>query len=386
MPSRPFGYSATTCDGIIGDAPVSPVTLRNDSLHRSTTEPTPGNPVTKLGLTYGGYIYLDRTRALQSGQVQPEGVDLNFETVGISELFRRMAQHAEFDVAEMSLSTYMLMLGQGDDRLIGIPVFLSRAFRHSRVFVNSHAGIDQPRDLKGKRVGTPEYQMTAGLWIRGFLQDDYGVNASDMTWFQGGSDEAVYAERRHHDAPPGVELGHIPADRTLSGMLDSGELDALITAIDPKPFQDGSPNVRRLFEDPWETEREYYERTNIFPIMHLVVIKRKIYESNRWLAVSLLNAFIEAKRLGMDRLRLTGALPVALPWLAADIEELDRMFDGDAFPYGYAQNRRTVDTAASYSYEQGLTPRRFQPEELFAVETLDHPGDDLRRDADPSLT
>ena len=165
-------------------------------------------------------------------------------------------------------------------------------------------------------------------------------------------------------------------------MLDSGDLDALITAIDPRPYQEGSPNMRRLFENPWAVEREYYERTNIFPIMHLVVIKREIYEANRWLAVSLLNAFIESKRLGMDRLRLTGALPVALPWLAADIEELDRLFDGDAFPYGYDQNRRIVDTAASYSYRQGLTPRRFQPEELFAAETLDHPGDELRRSAD----
>ena len=338
--------------------------------------------MSKLSLTYGGNIYLDRTRALQSGQVQAEGVDLNFETIEISELFRRMAQHAEFDVAEMSLSTYMLMLGQGDDRLIGIPVFLSRAFRHSRVFVNTDASIDHPADLKGKRVGTPEYQMTAGLWIRGFLEHDDGVKASDMAWFHGGSDEPVYAERRHHDAPSGVEIGQIPADRTLSDMLDSGDLDALITAIDPRPYQEGSPNMRRLFENPWAVEREYYERTNIFPIMHLVVIKREIYEANRWLAVSLLNVFIESKRLGMDRLRLTGALPVALPWLAADIEELDRLFDGDAFPYGYAQNRRIVDTAASYSYEQGLTPRRFQPEELFAAETLDHPGDELRRNAD----
>lgn len=335
-----------------------------------------------LQLTYGGYVYLDRTRALQSGQVRAEGVDLTFVTVEISELFRRMAQHAEFDVAEMSMSTYMLMLGQGDDRLIGIPVFLSRAFRHSRVFVNSDAGIDEPADLMGKRVGTPEFQMTAGLWIRGFLEHDYGVKASDMSWFQGGSDEPVYAERRHHDAPGGVEIGQIPAGRTLSDMLETGELDALITAADPEPYRRGSPKVRRLFEDPWAVEREYYARTKIFPIMHLVVIRREIYEANRWLAASLLDAFVESKRLGMDRLRLTGALPVAIPWLAAAIEELDTMFDGDAFPYGFEQNRHAVETLANYSYEQGLIPRRFEPEDLFAPETFDHPGDDLRFDAD----
>ena len=306
---------------------------------------------------------------------------MNFETVEISELFRRMAQHVEFDVAEMSLSTYMLMLGQGDDRLIGIPVFLSRAFRHSRVFVNSDAGIGRPEDLAGKQVGTPEFQMTAGLWIRGFLQHDYGIMASDMWWFHGGSDEPVYAERRHHDAPPGVHIGQIPKDRTLADMLETGELDALITAADPEPYRRGSPRVRRLFEDPWAVEREYFQRTKIFPIMHLAVMRREIYDQNRWLAVSLLNAFIESKRLGMERLRLTGVLPVAIPWLEADIEELDEMFDGDAFPYGFTQNRHVLETATTYAHEQGLTPRRFEPEELFATETLDHPGDDLKRGA-----
>ena len=337
--------------------------------------------MSKLRLTYGGYVYLDRTRALQFGQVAVEGVDFNFESIEISELFRRMAQHIEFDVAEMSLSTYLVMLGQGDDRLVGIPVFLSRAFRHSRVFVHSDAGINEPADLKGKQVGTPEYQMTAGLWIRGFLEHDYGVAASDMTWFYGGSDEPVYAERRHHDAPPDVSLEQIPKGRTLSGMLESGELDALITAADPAPYRRGSPKVRRLFENPWSVERDYFTRTGIFPIMHLVVIRREIYERNRWLAVSLLNAFIESKRLGMERMRLTGALPVAIPWLAADIEELDAMFGGDAFPYGFGQNRLALEAATTYANEQGLTPRRFEPEDLFAPETLDHPGDDLKRGA-----
>lgn len=335
----------------------------------------------RLHLTYGGYVYLDRTRALQSGQVQPEGIDLNWESIEISELFRRMAQHVEFDVAEMSLSTYMLMLGQGDDRLIGIPVFLSRAFRHSRVFVNTNSGIGRPEDLAGRNVGTPEFQMTAGLWIRGFLQHDHGVSARDMSWFYGGSDEPVYAERRHHDAPPGVTLQQIPEGRTLSGMLDSGEIDALITAADPEPYRRGSPNVARLFEDPWTVERDYYRRTGIFPIMHLVVVRREIYEAHPWVAASLLNAFIESKRLGLERMRLTGALPVAVPWLAADMEEIDEMFGGDAFPYGFAQNRHVIDAATAYAHEQAMTPRRIDPEELFAPETLDHPGDALKRQA-----
>ena len=202
-----------------------------------------------------------------------------------------------------------------------------------------------------------------------------------MSWFYGGSDEPVYTERRHHDAPPGVRMEQIPTDRTLSDMLESGELDALITAADPGAYRRGSPHVQRLFPDPWSVEREYFQRTRIFPIMHLVVMRREIYAQHRWLAVSLLNAFIESKRLGMARLRLTGVLPVAIPWLAADIEELDEVFDGDAFPYGFAQNRHVLEKATEYAHEQGLTPRRFEPEELFAPETLDHPGDDLKRGA-----
>jgi 4,5-dihydroxyphthalate decarboxylase len=330
-----------------------------------------------LSLTYGGYLYLDRTRALQTGQVKPAGIDLRVQVVEIGELFRRMAQHVEFDVAEMSMSTYMIMRGQGDDRLIGIPVFLSRAFRHSMIFVNSHAGIDRPADLKGKNVGVPEYQMTAAVWIRAFLEHDYGVKPSDIRWWYGGIESPGYTERREHEAPPDVHLEQIPDDKALVPMLDSGELDAYVTAANPKPFRERSPNVRRLFPDYRAVEADYYRRTGFFPIMHLVCIRRELYEANRWIAASLLDAFVESKRLGMERLRQVGALPVAIPWLGADIEELDELFGGDAFAYGFKQNRATLEALTDYSHSQGLTPRRFTPEELFAPETHDHPGDAL---------
>jgi 4,5-dihydroxyphthalate decarboxylase len=333
--------------------------------------------VSDLSLTYAGYLYLDRTRALQTGQVKPAGIDLRVQVVEIGELFRRMAQHCEFDVAEMSMSTYLMMLGQGDTRLIGIPVFLSRAFRHSMVFVNSHAGIDKPEDLKGKNVGIPEYQMTAAVWVRAFLEHDYGVKPSDIKWWYGGIESPGYTERRHHDSPAGVHLEQIPDDKALTPMLDSGELDAFVTAANPKPFRERSPNVRRLFTDYQEVERDYFRRTGFFPIMHLVCIRRELYEANGWIAAALLDAFIESKRLGMERLRQTGALPVAIPWLGADIEQLDELFGGDAFAYGFGQNRKTLEALAGYSHEQGLTPRRFTPEELFAPETHDHPGDSL---------
>ena len=330
-----------------------------------------------LRLTFAAYVYLDRTRALQTGQVRPAGIDLTFLPLDIGELFRRMAQHVEFDVAELSTSTYMMMLGQGDDRLVGLPVFLSRAFRHSQIYVNAASGIERPEDLRGVDVGIPEYQMTAALWIRAFLEHDYGVSPTDLRWWYGGVEQPGYTERRHHDPPPGVHLKEIPKDKWLTGMLESGELSAYITAADPGPFRRRSPHVRRLFPNWREVERAYFERTGFFPIMHMTVVRRDVYERNRWVIESLMDALVEAKRRGLARLRNLGALAVTLPWLGAHLEEVDELFGGDPFPYGFAQNQATLEAMTQYSYEQGLTPHKLAPEELFPPEALGHPGDDL---------
>lgn len=329
-----------------------------------------------LRLSFAGYSYLDRTRALQTGRVAPAGIELDFQVVELTELFRRMAQDAEFDVAEMSASTYMMMVGEGDDRLVGIPVFPSRAFRHNMIFVNTEAGIERPEDLKGKSVGLVDYQMTAALWVRAFLEEDYGVTPADVDWRYGGIYTPEYQERRRHEPPPGVSVSRIPADQSLTSMFAAGELDAFVT-FDPAPYRDGAPGIRRLFRDYRAVERDYFTRTGFFPIMHMVVVRRDVYEANPWVATSILEAFVESKRLGLARMRDVNALAVTLPWIEDELDEVDELFGGDPFPYGFEQNRAILEAMTRYSHEQGLTARKLDPEELFAPETVGHPGDAL---------
>jgi 4,5-dihydroxyphthalate decarboxylase len=333
--------------------------------------------MSRLDLTYAGVTYLDRTRALEFGEISPEGVNLRYLAIDdIGDLFRRVAQHAEFEASEMSLSTYMMLRGRGDDRFVAIPVFPSRSFRHGFVFVNSKSGIEQPADLKGRRVGIAEYQMTAALWIRAFLEHDYGVTPRDVQWLTGGEHKPGYRERMSHQLPDGVKMDVIPEDKYLTGMLDDGEIDALVTAEMPLPFLKRSPNVRRLFEDHRAVESEYYDRTGFFPIMHVVVIRRDVYERNPWLAAALLSAFCRSKAIGSERLRDLGALRVSLPWLSTALEEIDARFDGDAFPYGFGPNREILSAMTTYAHEQGFTAERLEPESLFAKETLEHPADE----------
>jgi 4,5-dihydroxyphthalate decarboxylase len=290
-----------------------------------------------------------------------------------NELFRRVAQTAEFDVAEMSTCTYMMMHAAGDRRLIGIPVFVSRAFRHNMVFVNGDLGIEEPLHLKGKRVGLAEYQMTAALWVRAFLRHDYGVQPSDIEWLHGGYHTPEQKERWPFDAPPGVAINRIPANTTLHQMFLDGKIDGILT-FDPDLYNHLGPRIRRLFPDFRAVEREYARRTGFFPIMHLMVMRRDIYDSDPWIATSLLEAFIRSKRFGIERTGDTITHDDTLPWTKA---ELDDRFAGDAFAYGFAQNREILEAMTTYAREQHLTDRKLSPEELFAPETLTHPGDDM---------
>ena len=323
-----------------------------------------------LSLRYAGVAYFDRTRPLELGEVVPEGIDLEF--VGfdnVGELFRRMAQEADFEVSEMSLSTLCMMVSRGDDRLVGIPVFPSRAFRQSQIYVHAGAGIEKPQDLAGRRVGVPEYQMTAALWIRAVLEHDYGVPPSAVRWQTGGLKTPAYQERFHHDLPEGVTLERIPADKALEPMLAAGELDALIHAHQPDEFRAGNPAVARLFPDYRAVERDYYGRTGLFPIMHTVVVRRDVYDANPWIARSLLDAFEEAKRRARERLRDQDTLAVMHPWLAAELDCVKAEFGGDPFAYGLEANRKVLEATTQYSFEQGLSVRKLDPAELFAAET-----------------
>jgi 4,5-dihydroxyphthalate decarboxylase len=326
--------------------------------------------VPNLPLSLACWNY-DRTRALFDGRVCADGIDLTCLDLPVEETFFRMLRHREFDVAEMSLSSYVVSLFAPDAPFVAIPVFPSRFFRHSCIYVNSAAGIVRPQDLAGRVVGTPEYQMTAPVWIRGILADAHGIPVDGVTYATGGLEEPGRPEKLALQLPPSIRIRRIGPNQTLSAMLATGEIDALYTARAPSSFQAAGGGVRRLFENFADVEREYYRRTRIFPIMHTVVIRRDVYERHRGIAQSLLKAFAAAKDLAYDDLAQTAALKVSLPWLTAHLEEAHREMGRDFWPYGVAANSDTLATFLRYSHEQGLSPRRLAPEALFAPETLE---------------
>ncbi|WP_256289423.1 PhnD/SsuA/transferrin family substrate-binding protein [Halobellus inordinatus] len=310
----------------------------------------------------------DRTRAIYEGQVRPTGVDLNFLPYSVEEVFFRMLRYEEFDAAEMSMSSYMMTVDRENPDLIAIPVFPSRFFRHSCIFVNTNAGIEGPADLRGKKVGVPEYQMTSPLWIRGMLQHEYGVSPEEMHWYHGGEEEGGREEKLSVDLPPDVDLSSIEPDETLSAMLGRGDLDALLTARTPSSYSTSS--VERLWQDYRSVERDYYKRTGFFPIMHTIVLRGDVYRENPWLAQELTKVFTEAKKVGLDRLRDTSALQTSLPWQTYELESTVDLMGDDYWPYGVDANRSTLEAMTQYSYEQGLTNRKLSVEELFAPETV----------------
>jgi 4,5-dihydroxyphthalate decarboxylase len=327
--------------------------------------------MSKLRMSFACWNY-DRTRALADGRVRPDGIDLNYLELPVEETFFRMLRHREFDCAEMSLSSYTVSLARDPQPFIAIPVFPSRYFRHSCIFVSEQSGIREPRDLAGKRVGNPEYQMTAPVWIRGMLQDEYGVAPDACHYLTGGEEEPGRDEKLKLDLPARFDVRRIGPAQTLSQMLVDGEIDALYTARTPSTFHTQPGRVKRLFPEFFETERAYHRKTGLFPIMHTVVIRREVYEQNRWVAQSLCKAFAEAKRIAMDELGQTAALKAMLPWLPAHVEQLRKDFGDDWWPYGFEANRSVLDTFLRYHHEQGLSPRRLQAAELFAPETLEN--------------
>ena len=322
-----------------------------------------------LRLTLACWDY-DRTRALMDGSVVPDGIELVYLNQPVEETFFRMMRYREYDCSEMSLSSYVASLNQDNPPFVAIPVFPSRFFRHSCIFVSAQSGIRKPEDLKGKRVGVPEYQMTAPVWIRGILSDDYGVKVTDVEHFSGGEEEPGRDEKLKLDLPKEIKLRPISPGKILSRMLADGELDALVTARAPSTFQQEPDKVKRLFPNYVEVEKEYYRRTQIFPPMHTVVMRRDVYAKNPWIAVSLTKAFAEAKRRAYRLYDQTAALPAMLPWLVSHLEEARREIGDDWWPYGLEPNRNALDTFLRYHHEQGLSKRRFSPDELFARETL----------------
>ncbi len=287
--------------------------------------------MSKLRLSFACWNY-DRTRALMEGRIPVDGIDLTYLNLPVEETFFRMLRHHEFDVAEMSLSSYVMSRFRESPPFIAIPIFPSRFFRHSCIYVNRNSGIAEPKDLIGKRVGTPEFQMTAGVWIRGILSDEYQVPVTGVDYFNGGEEQ------------PGRG---------------------------PSTFTHGSGAVRRLFEDYPAVERAYYLKTKIFPVMHTVVIRQDVYERYPWVAQSLYKAFVLAQREVYQDLYQTAALKYMLPWLIRHVEDTRALMGQDFWAYGFEPNVHVLETFLRYSFEQGLSKRRLKPHELFAKESLE---------------
>lgn len=323
-----------------------------------------------LTLTMGCWDY-DRVRPLLDRTVQPEGIELDVQIMRPAQSFDRMVRHGEFDIAEMFLAPYMVMCSRGAVPFVALPVFLSRAFRHDIIFINTAAGITEPADLKRKRVGVPRYDSTTAVFVRGMLQHEYGIHPEDVTWVWGDQDHAGDgpSELTIPDLPQTVILEHASAGRTLSGMLETGELDALIAIRIPGPFRRRSPTVRRLFVNPKLEAQRYYRRTGIFPIMHTVVVRKALLEEYPWVAASLYRAFLEAKTQAIGRLYDTDALLITLPFLIDHLEESRRTFGEDYWPYGIEPNRTTLEALAGYLAEQHLAHRKIELDELFSIDT-----------------
>jgi len=323
----------------------------------------------KLTLTVACPPY-DRVQPLMNGMIVPEGMNLNWLPMEVEEVFWRQMRHAEFDVSEASFSSYSVLRAKGDDRFIAIPVFPSKFFRHSCIYINTNKGINKPEDLKGKVVGLPEWQLTAMVWQRGLLSEEFGVQPRDISWRNGGLEEPGRVEKVAVNLPEGVHVEPIGPDQTLSNMLHTGEIDAMLSNRIPSSFLKGSPNVARLFPNYREVEEEYFNRTKIFPIMHTIVIKRDLYEANRWIAASLFKAFCQAKAYIMERFDVASALYTTLPWQLDEVERTRKTLGPDWWSYGIDANRNTLETFFKIHHEQGLSGRLLTIEEMFAPETL----------------
>ena len=323
----------------------------------------------QLDIGCGDY---DIVRPLKDGTVRAEGMELSFITINRPpEVHWRMGVHHEFDAAEMSFGSFVAGRGRGDFPFVGIPAFVYRKFRHSCAYVNVNAGINRPEDLKGKRVGVPEWQMTATVWLRGFIQDDFAVRPRDIHWLTGGLESSERKEKVSLALPPDINIENIPAGKNLSDMLVAGEVDALLTAQVPAPYVKRVPQVKRLFANPRQAETEHFRRTGIFPIMHVMVIREEFYRRHPWVAQSLHKALLEAKNHCIEAIYRNDAIHSALPWTGQHADEIRELMGKDFWPYGVDANRNVLETFLRYSAEQGLTREKLTVEDLFTKETQD---------------
>ena len=311
----------------------------------------------------------DRTRPILEGHVAVEGCDPRFVTGEPEYLFVRALSAREFDVTELSLSSHVLVTARGDAAYVGVPAFPSRAFRHSGVYVRADRGLDRPEDLAGATIGVPEYQQTAGLWVRGILSDEHGVPPSSIRWRSGGLERPGADERTPIHVNADIDLRPIPPGATLSGMLAAGELDGVISPRPPSCFGARDANVKRLWSDHRAAERAYFERNRLFPIMHVVAVRAELAERHPWLPASVFTAFADAKRIAIHDLEQTNFLRVTLPWV--ELDTIRALMGEDYWSYGLEANRAELKAVTRWSFAEGLTPREVELRELFDPATRD---------------
>lgn len=320
-----------------------------------------------LELSLGTWDH-DRVMALHDGRVQVPGVTLKCEVHPTSKLFPWAVQEARFDLTEMSISSYVLQLSRGGSEYMAIPAFVSRAFRHSGFFARAGSGIETPADFAGRRIGVPEYQMTAALWMRGILSDEYGVDCDSIEWRTGALDQGVRRERLALKLPDGMVVEPIAEGETLQDLLLRGEIDGLLAPKPPQAFLDGNADLVRLFPDFEAAERAYHARTGFFPIMHLIGLRKSLAEEHPWLPRALFDGFVKARDIAIERLRavwLGNANRLSLPWLNASMERTVGALGPEYWSYGFGANRAELDAVCRYSVEQYLSETRVRPEDMF---------------------
>jgi len=322
----------------------------------------------QLSIAVGNY---DRMRPLVDGEVQIDGVDPVFMLQEPEEIFFRAFRHADYDICELSLSSYSVKTAAGISPYIAVPVFPSRAFRHTSIYVRSDAGINSPQDLKGKRIGVPEYQLTANVWARLILEEDFGVKPSDVTWVRGGYEDPTRVEKITLKLPSDVRLENAPEGKTISGMLAAGEIDAVIGPRAPSCFDRGHPQVRYLFDDPQATAEEWYRRTSVFPIMHTLGIRRELTEQHPWLPGAVMKAFEKSKAVALARLGDTSATKVTLPFVEDHLRAARRLMGDDFWSYGFAGNEQGLNRFLAQHHAEGLSSRLLEAKELFHPASLE---------------
>ena len=306
----------------------------------------------------------DHFRDIRMGFVKPEGIDLNWLNLGHHECFARFTANREFDISELSFAKFTTQVTRPDSDIIGLPIVCSRLFRFSSFYVNKKSGIKSVKDLIGKKVGSPEWAHSAAVYMRGWLHNDMGVKLQDVKWYQAGANAPGREEKVEITLPEGVTLTRV-ADKSLSDMLASGEIDCAIIARPPTCFLEGHPDVVRLFPDFLDMEDEYFAKTKVWPIMHIIAMKKSVVEEHPWVPRNLFNAFLESKRRSIERLMDPAVSRYPLPWLATYARKMRDKFEGDIFPYGIEENRPTWELMAKYTFQQGIAHREFTPEEIF---------------------